>query len=64
VIKVYYWCDGCWCYYNEIGQMAHKSDDYTTLEVPDEFCDLEIDAQVHDLVAKETIAFAELFHNL
>jgi hypothetical protein len=30
---IYMWADGTWCESDELGQMTHMSDDYTTVTV-------------------------------
>lgn len=34
--EVYYWPDDDWCYGDELHQMAHKSDDYSMIEIAGE----------------------------
>lgn len=50
-MKVYVWPDGVWCYAEEVSMFTHKSDDYSTLLLPDEAT--EDDIEVFALMTEE-----------
>jgi hypothetical protein len=60
-MTIFYWCDGTWCHANELDQMAHRSDDFGTLQFDDEKADDEIDLIVHAQVAHENALFGAVF---
>lgn len=49
-MRILYWPDGCWCEESELPQMAHKSDDFGTLVLPDEnhYEDWQVDMLVQE----------------
>ena len=49
---IHFWPDGCWCHPDELDQMTHKSDDYGSLELPDDTDEHQIDTLVFDEVGK------------
>lgn len=45
-LVVYYWPDGTWCYRHELEQMAHMSDYFARVDLPEDWDEGRIDAFV------------------
>lgn len=51
-MKILFWPDGCWVYYEERHQMTHRSDDYAEMELDDDTDEHVIDVLVFSEVSK------------
>lgn len=50
MISIVYWPDGWWDYQEQLHEYAHKSDDYTSIEVDEALTPDEIDLLVEEKV--------------
>lgn len=46
MISICYWPNGTWCYRHELEQMAHMSDDFARVDLPEDWDEGRIDAFV------------------
>ena len=43
-VKIYVWADGTWCYQDEIAKFSHKSDDYVSITVDEDYIEEAVEA--------------------